>query len=515
MPLIQRKDSKDTKASSLYLPEKSDTQDCLESPVVPSIIKQMSNNYMTYLSGTSFTWTKPVESYKIFIALLLFVELNDLMAPEQTVMYTPELIALQKAKPDPREYVPYMADYLTPSLTYDTANLWFQRLKFVRSVLVTSWLAYLVLPPKRMGGIAYVVGAILYCYLATIGLMYNLGHSMQGGILFILCSIFAVPFLGCPKYGERSARWLRRFLYVGVLVPIYLFSGVSKFRYKGFWPQFTGSWMLSAFTKGGIKRSISPTLYKFIRDRNWAMAFFSWGNVVIEYLLPLAVVVWIENPIVLGLFHFSSIIFHISIFVLMGPNFTRYCLMHMLAWNPLGGFGFKKQQVSTNPAVTPIGPVTWLDKVRAGFTAYCMIAWFYVQFISDIEHLLGKIDFMSRRNPYFPFPELSMFAKPKHPNYTCAMILMLISLACYVLVFFTRWSIARDSTETDFWYWVPFSQKFRGTNEQRRGTMVIPIGQEELALAAKNGQTFVVYDGALSASSLPKRDSRTVVYVVE
>ena len=40
---------------------------------------------------------------------------------------------------------------------------------------------------------------------------------------------------------------------------------------------------------------------------------------------------------------------------------------------------------------------------------------------------------------------------------------------------------------------------------------MIPLGQEELALAAKNGQTFVVYNGALSASSLPKRDSNSRV----
>lgn len=187
-PLIKRQDSKDTKASSLYRPELDPSgQDCLESPVVPSIFKRISNNYMTYWSGTSFTWTKPVESFKIFIALLLFVELNDLMAPEQTVMYTPEVVALQKAKPDPRVYVPYMADYLTPSLSYDTADMWFARLKFVRFLLITSWLAYLVLPPKRIGGICYVVGALLYCYLATIGLMYNLGHSMQVRTM-LLCS---------------------------------------------------------------------------------------------------------------------------------------------------------------------------------------------------------------------------------------------------------------------------------------------------------------------------------------
>lgn len=274
--------------------------------------------------------------------------------------------------------------------------------------------------------------------------------------------------------------------------------------------------MTSAFTKGGIKRSVAPTLYKYIRDRNWAMAFFSWGNVVIEYILPLAVVIWIENPILLGLFHFSSILFHISIFVLMGPNFTRYCLMHILAWNPLGGFGFKPQTVSTDPAITPIGPITWLDKIRAGFTAYCMIAWFYVQFISDFEHLLGKIGFMDRRNPYFPFPELSMFAKPKTPNYVCSLILMIISLAVYLLVFFTKWSIVRDSTETSFTYWIPCYNRIMGPRvQQHGGTMIVPIGEEELALAAKNGQTFVVYNGTMPPSSLPMRRSGEVLYMVE
>lgn len=505
----------DNKASSLYRPETDSTnalQDCLESPAVPSFLKKISDTCMTYLSGTSFTWTNPVATYKIFIALLLFIELNDLMAPEQSIMYSPELIALQRTKPDPREYVPYMPDYLTPSLSYDTADLWYWRLRAVRNVLILSWMAYLVLPPKRIGGICYIVGALLYVYLATIGLMYNLGHSMQGGILFILVSIFAVPFLGCPKYGERSARWLRRFLYIGVLVPIYLFSGVSKFRYKGFWPQWTGSWMTSAFTKKGMRRSVFPGLYQYIRSHQWAMALFSWGNVVVEYILPLAMLLWIENPILQGLFHVSCILFHVSIFSLMGPNFIRYCLMHVLAWNPLGGFGFKPRKESDT--VTPVEPITWLDKLRAGITYYCLFAWFWVQFISDIEHLMGKIDRMERRNPYFPFPELSMFAKPKHPNYTCALILLIISVVCYVLVMFTSWSLDRDSTETNLFYWLPFYNQSK-EKEDLKDTMVIPLGEEEMALAKKNGTTFVVFDGSIPASLQKGRSKdKQVLYMV-
>jgi len=270
--------------------------------------------------------------------------------------------------------------------------------------------------------------------------------------------------------------------------------------------------MTSAFTRKGIRRSVAPALYTFIRDRTWAMALFSWGNVVIEYLLPLAMLLWIENPILQALFHLSSILFHVSIFVLMGPNFIRYCLMHLLAWNPLGGFGYKPRP-PTEVSI-PQEPTTWLDKLRAVITFYCLIAWFYVQFISDIEHMRGNVDRMDRRNPYFPFPELSMFAKPKHPNFTCSLILMIISAACYALVLFTRWSIVRDSTETNFFYWVPYYNRCKKQQAFQPGTMVIPIGEEEMALAAKNGQTFVVYNGTLPSSLPKRRGDSPVLYMV-
>ena len=180
--VFKNNDEVKDKKSSLYLSEEGSADslhDSLEQSSVNSTCTKLKDNTMTYLSGTNFTWENPVVLYKIFVALLLFIELNDLMAPEQTIMYTPELIQLQRAKPDPREYVPYMADYLTPSLNADTADLWVKRLRMVRGLLLFSWLTYLILPPKKIGGVCYAVGALLYCYLATIGLMYNLGHSMQ------------------------------------------------------------------------------------------------------------------------------------------------------------------------------------------------------------------------------------------------------------------------------------------------------------------------------------------------
>jgi hypothetical protein len=59
----------------------------------------MIQHAMTYFSGTnSFTFTYPVVTYKIFVALLMAMELNFYTAPETTFMATPELVQLWRKK---------------------------------------------------------------------------------------------------------------------------------------------------------------------------------------------------------------------------------------------------------------------------------------------------------------------------------------------------------------------------------------------------------------------------------
>jgi NADH dehydrogenase FAD-containing subunit/predicted DCC family thiol-disulfide oxidoreductase YuxK len=360
------------------------------------------------------------------------MELNFYTAPETTFMATPELVQLWRKKPGSTEYVPHLIDVLMPTLSKSTAGLWVERLQTIRAVLILSWLTYLLVPSRHfwVSGTAYTVGALAYAYSGTIGLMFNLAHSAQGGILFILSSIFAVPFLGSQTYGPRAARWLRRFLYIGVLVPIYLFSGVSKFRYKGVMSNLSGHWIHHVF-RGGSNRSAFPALYRFIGEHKWASMFFSHGNIVVEYLLPLAVMLWMDNWIVLSLFHVSCILFHVSIFLLMGPNFLRYCLMHILAWNPFGWCC--KQRAKTDNSLSALGPsTTRLDWFHAVVTVYVIVSWFWVQVISDFQHLTGRLDPMKRRNPYFPFAELSMFAAPtKTANFLAAFVLVVIAAIVY------------------------------------------------------------------------------------
>ena len=100
-------------------------------------------------------------------------------------------------------------------------------------------------------------------YLGVIGLMYDLAHSTQGGMLFILSAIPAVPFL---ETSRRANHWLRKFLYVGIWVPLYLFSGISKFRYLGIIPNMTGSWLWGDFGHGKLHRAVWKSMYTFIGD---------------------------------------------------------------------------------------------------------------------------------------------------------------------------------------------------------------------------------------------------------
>lgn len=371
-------------------------------PPANSFWKRLSNNAMTYWSGTNFTFTCPAITFKIFLALLLVIELNHIMAPESSVLATPETVQLHREHPDTNKYIPRIAEWLMPSLNNDTADLWVERLNVVRGWLLASWFIYLLLPPGQIwsSGTSYAIGAIAYVYLGSIGLSYNRSHSVQGGLIFLFFSIFAVPFLGCPKHGPRAARWLRRFLYLGVLVPIHLFAGICKLRYKGLASNITGEWISKLF-EGQSDRSALPTVHLFIGDHRWAAAFFSWGNLIIEFVLPLAVVLWMENGVARALFHISSILFHISVFLLMGPNFARYSLFHLLACDPLAWCCQKQAERDRSVVILPI---TWRDWFRAGITVYVLVSWFWVQVFADVLHLTGKLDPKKSRNPYFPFP---------------------------------------------------------------------------------------------------------------
>lgn len=185
---------------------------------------------MIYWSGTaSFTFTYPVTSFKLFIVILLLVDLNGL-DHFQSVLAAPEAVELFRPEPQsPSPFITLVATWLMPSdLENDkTADLFVHQLHMLRGLLLMSWFTYLILPARCVwvSGICYVVGAIAFIYLAILSILCSLTHTLVCTIDFLLFTIPAVPFLGCPKHGQRAACWLRRLLYLGVLIPLYLFAG--------------------------------------------------------------------------------------------------------------------------------------------------------------------------------------------------------------------------------------------------------------------------------------------------
>ena len=368
------------------------------------------------------TFTRPAATFKLFIASLLFIELNVIMAPQTTPLATPELIRLKQSLPPTlkkKEFVPHLMQWLFPNLNEQTAEEVVGFLETARTMLLLCWIGYLLVPTQRwrLSGTLYAAGAFLYIYLGSIGLMYNLSHCIQGAMLFLLGSVFAVPFL---ENNRRAAAWLRMYLLVCVFGPIYLFSGVSKIRYIGIEENVTGEWLVQHLEPS--PRTVLPHLKEFFLKHSSMHVGMSWGNIVVEIILPILIMVRPAAPIFWrNLFHVGCILFHVAIMLLLGPNFARYCLMHILAMNPLGVLtDTTSQQVSRIPKS--------MDWFRVGFAVFTLLAWYRVQLLADVTHLLGWLKWNQHRNPYFPFPEMSMFALPSKPNYYASFVLDIASL---------------------------------------------------------------------------------------
>jgi hypothetical protein len=189
----------------------------------------------------------------------------------------------------------------------------------------------------------------------------------------------------------------------------------------------TGSWMEKHFVDSLKHRAILKTMFTFIGNHAWMRLVFSWGNIVTEVILPAAIMVFTECWQLQLAFHGMEILFHLSIFLLLGPNFARYCLMHVLALNPLGYVKqFAKHNIQQKPLLL-MHSTERQDWMRVIYAIVILMGWWGVQFMSDILHILSLVPGNQRINRYFPFPELSMFASPTTPNFGIAFLCVALS----------------------------------------------------------------------------------------
>jgi hypothetical protein len=201
-----------------------------------SRVARLVQAQVNYWTGSSFTFTYPVTTIKLYVALVLLVDLNGLN--EVSVLATPEAVQLYMPAPTvvtPSRLISFFATWLMPRLNdEETADSFVQKLQMIRALLLLLWFSYLVIPPRWVwaSGTCYFVGTSAYLYLAVISQLCSLSHKIVGTIDFFILSLVAVPFLGSPKHGPRAAAWLRRVVYVGLLSPFYLFAGRSSLEIK-------------------------------------------------------------------------------------------------------------------------------------------------------------------------------------------------------------------------------------------------------------------------------------------
>ena len=124
--------------------------------------------------------------------------------------------------------------------------------------------------------------------------------------------------------------------------------------------------------------------------------------------------------------------FHVAIFVLIGPNFIRECLLLLFAANPL--YVFRSEQDDQACETVASGTVgDSLEKFRAVFAASILVARFGTQFWSDYDHLTGKWPWTEHHNPYFPLPEMDVFVSP-HVEYSNYWILGFLKTFCVLFL---------------------------------------------------------------------------------
>lgn len=378
---------------------------------------------------------------KLFVLLTLSADLCALSVPENCALAVPEVVEMARGYPVlPSSKLPHLilpiAQMLLPGLDRQTVPQHVVRLEWARTTCLWSWASFLLVPSwwSYLSTLSYCVGALAYAGLGYLTIHYSLSHNLVPLLIFVLGATLAIPDLG---RNARTSAWLRRFLVTGVVVPSYLCSGLSKLRYDGWARILSGAWLVEddiMTNPETFLRSTVPDLHSLVLHTPGALALMSWGVVVLELVLPLGVLVLAtcrQMPTA-GLMTFLciAICFHMSILLMLGPNFAHLVILDLVALNPLAIVRTPSMAVVKAPNNGSGGELsrsTWVDILRDAFTYVVVVGWICVQLLSDVSHYLQRtvltthtVAVHQKHDPYMPFSEMSMYAKPSIEHTTFA-----------------------------------------------------------------------------------------------
>ena len=144
----------------------------------------------------------------------------------------------------------------------------------------------------------------------------------------------------------------------------------------------------------------------------------SLGNLALEFFAPLGVFLSVPFSCTEGFFRallcLLAFFFHLSVFLMLGPNFVRHCMLVIVACvNPLSpGLHCLATREPTITSQYNLDLLTIGDRVRGVAATLILLGWFGISIHSDISHLLGHTPPHKKTDPIWPISEMSMFAKP-------------------------------------------------------------------------------------------------------
>jgi NADH dehydrogenase FAD-containing subunit/predicted DCC family thiol-disulfide oxidoreductase YuxK len=128
--------------------------------------------------------------FKACVALLLLIELNDLMAPNAPILATPELAELIQSMPN----------------SESTTGLRAEQLVAIRTCLLASWFAFFLLPSRKvsLSGISFSAGAIAYLLFGMAGRKHSPSSSAVIEMVCVGCLLLITLYTVCRRYRARG-----------------------------------------------------------------------------------------------------------------------------------------------------------------------------------------------------------------------------------------------------------------------------------------------------------------------
>eukprot|EP00440_Ansanella_granifera_P053631 gb/GFBE01058142.1/.p1 GENE.gb/GFBE01058142.1/~~gb/GFBE01058142.1/.p1 ORF type:complete len:1389 (+),score=207.12 gb/GFBE01058142.1/:1-4167(+) len=389
------------------------TESCMHGSVKGD---SLFGNFILWWSDSP-GFAKPIATFKAFVALVLISEILGL-STGSCVLSTADLVVSYNLVPDPEthRYMPTVVSVLLPKRGGVSLEFWSGTLHGAQWLMILSWLACLAMPTHKgrptasVFAVFYRFGAIAFCYLALLHIVFTGNHGLIGEFHFILASTLAVGDLGNP----RASSWLYKFLVLCVLIPSYLFAGISKLRYAGFVDQYEAHWLQFAVTTQS-HRSNWKSLSDIVIAVPSLQKLASCGNMVVELVLPLLMLRYcfkhqakLESGaikacrVVQYSFFLGALALHVGVFLILGPNFVQNCILLLLACLSAPCCGH-----CATHALPDVSSYNRWDAARALYASVVWLAWFSVQIWSGVLHSLGKEH--QPTDPFFPAPEMSMF----------------------------------------------------------------------------------------------------------